>query len=280
MNKLQDQNRAKIALSLAVFRILKPLAKFTIRRGMSIGAMIELARRAYLEAATELLSEEQTKVTASRICAMTGMYRKEIRRLEELPKISDTETDDKYNRSTRVITGWLRDEEFKTKSGKPAALKLEGPNSFESLVRKYSGDMTPNAMHQELERLGAVSVSSRGMIRLETAAYLNSSATDGIHILGTDTAELIDTITNNIVQATSDAKRFQRKVSYTNIPLEKSADFYQYAETESQNLLEKLDRWLNKASAARKDKDNCKVSVGVYHFSETQNQSGTRATAM
>ena len=263
----REQNQSKIVLSTAVFKIVKSLARLTIRHGMSIGAVTELVRRAYLEAAQDLLTQEQSRITTSQICAMTGMYRKEVRRLEQLPEISDAEADDKYNRSARVITGWLQDPDYTTRSGRPAALKPEGDISFESLVKKYSGDMSPRAMRRELERLGTVSISTRGLLKLETAAYLNAGETDGIQVLGTDTVELIDTISHNL-KADPDKRRFQRKVSFTGVPAGKTEDFYRYAEAESQKLLEKLNRWLANVSDTTPDSANNKVSVGIYHFDE------------
>lgn len=251
---------------MAVFKIFKSLAKFTLRRGMSVSAMNELVRRASLSAAIEIITEENSKVTTSRICAMTGMYRREVRRLEALPALSDQEANDKLNRSSRVVSGWLRDEDYLTKSGRPAALKLEGENGFDRLVRKYSGDITPTAIRQELERLGMVSFTKGGLIKLEKQIYLNSTEEDGITVLGTDTTQLIDTIAHNLDPENTE-KYFQRKVSYINVPEHNIAEFHQYAEAESQNLLEKLDRWLSRLTRSS-DSEEAKyqLGIGVFHF--------------
>lgn len=268
MSKYQQPTMSRTGFSVAVFRILKALAKFTLRHGMSVGAMIELVRRAHLEAATELVGENSAKVTITRICAMTGMYRKEIRRLQQLPALSDQEADDKYNRSSRVVTGWIRDPDFNTSTGKPADLTMSGAGGFEALVRKYSGDMSPNAMLEELARLGNITLTSRGIIKLDAKAYLNSTIGDGVQILGTDTADLIETISHNLT--TEESKFFQRKVVYVDIPETAAGEFLTLAEEESQKLLEMLDRHLSKVPDSEGEK-HLRLGVGIYHFSKADN---------
>lgn len=272
MNSVAEPEGQKTGLSVAVFKVLKSLARFTLKRGMSVSAMNELARRAYLEAAIELIQAENAKTTTSRICAMTGMYRREVRRLEDLPPLSDQETSDKLNRTARVVSGWLRDSDFHTSTGNPAALKAEGVFSFEALVRKYSGDITPTAIKHELERLGIVSITTRGLIRLEKKVYLNSTEKQGMSVLGSDTADLINTISHNVDQE-NDSKLFQRKVAYINVPEEKVIEFHQYAETESQKLLVKLDRWLSKLTASSSNNDKYRIGVGIYQFQSRQRRT-------
>ena len=228
----------------AFYRILLTLAKVALRFGVSAGSMTELLRRAYVEAAENSLIEEGKKPLTTRICALTGFYRKEVVRLKTLPPLGDTAVDDRYNRSSRVITAWLRDPDYHTKAGQPAVLKLDGKFGFESLVKRYSGDMTSNAMLEELMRLEVVELTTRKAVKLKTRAYIpHASALDTLQILGTDTADLIETIHHNI-RSNESERRFQRKVNYVHIPENQVEKFRLYAAKESQALLEKLDRWL------------------------------------
>ena len=262
-----NDNQANSTLAIAIYRIIKSLAKFSIRLGMSAGEMCELVRRAYVDAAGELIKEEGNKVLTTRVCAMTGLYRKEVIRLRNLAILTDTSQDAKYNRSTRVISGWLRDTDFQTAKGKPAVLEIQGDLSFTELVKRYSGDMAPAAMQQELLRLGVIEITRRNRIKLLTGGYIASTDLDGVQILGSDTADLIDTIQHNIISEEK-ARRFQRKVMYTDIPSQHVAPFRKYAAKESQKVLEKLDRWL-----AKRDNDTSnskgagsRIGLGVYHI--------------
>lgn len=271
---------AQRVIQHAFYRILRSLAKVALRYGVSAGSMTELLKRAYVDAAEQSLIEEGKKPLTTRLCALTGFYRKEIVRIKALPPIGDNSIDDRYNRSARVITGWLRDPAYRTKAGHPAVLKLDGEDSFESLVKRYSGDMMPNAMLEELTRLHVVEITARKAVRLKTRAYIpQTDELDIMQILGTDTADLIETIHYNIVNEESD-RRFQRKVSYVHIPEEQVDNFKLYAASESQALLEKLDRWLAKrdTEAQTLGTPGSRLGLGIYVI-EAENQC-TQAASM
>lgn len=238
--------------------------------------MTELVRRAYVDAAEELIADQAEKVLTTKVCVMTGLYRKEVIRLRNLPEFTEQAHDEKYNRSARVITGWLRDADFHDADGKPAVLKLQGPDSFGELIKRYSGDMAPTAMREELERLSVIALTDQRHVKLLTTAYVASSDTDGVQILGSDTADLIDTISHNIESKKEDC-RFQRKVSYVNIPAEHVEPFRSYAAEESQKLLEQLDRWLAKHDKKKStDKHRgSRVGIGIYHFEKLNPPNAT-----
>ena len=264
---LENLNPAKTALVVACYRIQKALAKFSIRIGLSSGTMCELVKRAYVDAAEELIISDGEKVQSTKIGVMTGLYRKEIVRLREKPVPGAAAQEDKYNRSARVVTGWMRDPDFQTDAGVPAALNARGPASFAELVKRYSGDMAATAMREELERLKIITTNADDKLVLVSSGYVSTDLVEGIHILGTDTADLIDTVHHNLT-AEKDTLRFQRKVSYQSIPQEHIEAFRKYASTASQGVLEDLDRWL--AERDVDPKGHCdqqtRLGVGIYHI--------------
>jgi hypothetical protein len=256
-------------LRLALFRVLKMLAKVAIRYGVSAGTVTELVRRAFVDAAEESLTVNNKKPIISRVCTVTGLYRKEVVRIKALPPVDSIDIDDRYNRSARVISGWVRDRDFCTKAGRPAVLSVDGgKNSFAELVRRYSGDMTPRSVLEELTRLKAVEVTKNQSVKLLNRAYVPSSDERAIlQIIGSDTADLIETISFNLDQPVEN-RRFQRRVAYLHIPVRHAKPFQDYAAKESQKLLEKLDAWL-----ARRDTDHpslgtpgVRLGLGIYQI--------------
>jgi len=276
-----EADATQSVLQLALYRVLKALAKVAMHYGMSVAAVTELLRRAYVDAAEEILGVDGKKIKSSSICALTGLYRKEVVRIQELPPVDAATVDDRYNRSARVISGWTRDVAYCTKAGRPAVLPFDGDNSFSELVRQYSGDMTPKSMLAELTRLGSVERTRSDSIKLKNAAFIpQESDLDTLQILGTDTADLIATIRHNMDKP-SEQRRFQRKVGYLHIPQRHVEEFRVHAAKESQKLLENLDRWLSKRDTEdmADGKPGSRIGLGIFQFSQTSsNTNGVRSS--
>lgn len=260
------------AIHQVVLHILRPLIRILHRKGVAFGEFSLLARKVYVEIAEEALQQAHEKATSSRIAISTGLTRKEVAQLrqqeaEQLVSIA------RYNRSVRVIGGWLNDPDFNTDSGEPALLALQGDlPSFESLVNRYSGDMPYKAMLRELVQSGVLEINEQQQARLLVDAYIpQGSETEKLSILASDVALLINTINHNL-NANTDSRYFQRKVSYDNLPQEVLPAFKQMVNTDAMSLLLKLNAWL-----AEQDRDHnpvitgtgrMRAGLGIYYFEE------------
>jgi hypothetical protein len=259
------------AISAAVNRLLYPLVRILLHQGMPYGAFSDLAKRAYVDVAQQEFAIPGRKQSISRVSIMTGLTRKEVRRLQDLPTADDAVAIAQYNRAARVIAGWRRDPAFSDASGNPLELLLEGEGaSFATLVKRFSGDVPARAVRDELLRVGAAELTEAGAIRLQVRAYVPSgSEVEKVSILGTDVADLLITITHNIADNASEPF-FQRKVAYDNLPVDAVAELKPLVNQKAQELLEEFDRWL-----AARDRDvNPKVTgsgrqragIGIYYF--------------
>ena len=155
----------------------------------------------------------------------------------------------------------------------PTSLRFntEKPN-FSQLVKRYSGDVPPRSVLDEMKRVGSVQVSKNGKIQLKAEAHIPDGDQPAmLSILGTDVSDLVETIGWNITVKKSD-RFFQRKVAYDNLPAEAAADFRKIGAKESQKLLEKFDKWLSSH-----DRDNnptiegtgrTRSGMGIYYFEE------------
>ncbi len=260
------------ALSTATLTLLRPLVRILLRNNVSHQTFTELAKQAYVEVAQREFGLPGKKQTTSRIAILTGLTRKEVQRLLAAPAGAEQGTTEEYHRAARVITGWVRDPDFGEK-GHPFPLRMEGKRaSFSELVKRYSGDIPVRAMLDELLRVGAVKQLKDGRICLLSRGYIpQKDPVEKLHILGTDTADLIATIDHNIHQSPSKA-RIQRKVMYDNVPVEAAQSFRILAEAQGQALLESLDQWLSHrdrdVNPASKGTGRVRVGLGVYHFEE------------
>jgi len=260
-------------LSAAVLRLFRPLVRVLLRNGVSYRTFADFAKWVYVDVATKEFGIEGRKQSTSRVSVITGLSRKEVKRVRELPRPDDTASVERYNRAARVIAAWRRESNFQDAEGNAAPLLLEGTGAtFSELVKRFSGDVPVRAILDELIRIGAVERLEDGRVGLLVRAYVpESSEADKLHILGTDVGYLISTIDHNL-QADPMGPVFQRKVAYDNLPDEALPEFRELSAKRAQALLEKLDRWL-----AQRDRDvtptvrgtgRNRAGLGIYYFEE------------
>lgn len=270
------------ALLAAVIKLLRPLVQILLRNGIPFGAFSDLAKRVYVDTAMEGFAILGRKQSVSRVSIITGISRKEIGHVKTLPDPKDAGTTEQYNRAARVISGWVRDEEFRGDAGQPAELPLDGEGkTFSELVRRFSGDVPARAVMDELLRVGAVGRLEDGRIRLLTRAYLPTADEVGkLGILGTDVRDLIATIDHNLRSNALDSY-FQRKVAYDNLPVEVIPELRALTQTQAQKLLEEMDRWM-----AQRDRDinpsiegsgRRRAGIGIYYFEENYIEGGKKS---
>ncbi len=260
-------------LSAAVLRLFRPLVRVLLRNGVSYRTFADFAKWVYVDVATKEFGIEGRKQSTSRVSVITGLSRKEVKRMRELPRPDDTASVERYNRAARVIAAWRRESNFQDAEGNAAPLLLEGTGvTFSELVKRFSGDVPVRAILDELIRIGAVERLEDGRVGLLVRAYVpESSEADKLHILGTDVGYLISTIDHNL-QADPMGPLFQRKVAYDNLPDEALPEFRELSAKRAQALLEILDRWL-----AQRDRDvtptvrgtgRNRAGLGIYYFEE------------
>jgi len=251
----------------AVARLLKPLARILLRHNISFLTFSDLAKRVFIEVAEEAFPPQGRKQSVSRIAMLTGLSRKEVLRVKRLPPPSDGEAMAQQERSTRIISGWTRDSRFLDKDGVPLPLHFEGQEgSFNDLVRRYSGDIPPRAVLDELMRVGLAERQEDGRIRLVARAYIPQAGTaEKLTILGSEVSDLLDTIDHNIHVAGEDPF-FQRKVCYYRFPARYLPELRGLTRRRSQEILEELNRWMAEHDVAGADDEVRRSGVSIYYF--------------
>ena len=172
--------------------ILSQLAAALLPRGVTPIRFNYLATQAFIDAAAELSRLQNGRVNQSRVAALTGIRRGEIRRHFSTPS-RDAECPGLRSPIRVLIEGWRADQRYINQRGQPKKLPICGRAcSFEQLVRDYIGDVPHRAVLDELRRVGAirqigvsVKLLRRPAVRqrqsLEELAPLTPVIADGIH---------------------------------------------------------------------------------------------------
>jgi hypothetical protein len=264
------------ALAQAVSKLLRPIVRMMLRNSMPFATLEALAKRVYVGVAYEEFAIPGKKPTISRASVVSGLTRKDVQRLVNERHADENELPHLHNRATRVLTAWVRDPHYHGANGKPRALDADGAASFGELVKRHSGDMPPGAVLDELLRVGAIRRARDGRIELVQRAYVPAAgAVEKLAMLGTDVADLIETIDHNVEHG-SDDPRFQRKVMYHDVPAALIPAFRNRSAYQAQALLERLDGWLAKATkngGDASDVPRARIGVGIFYFEQSNDET-------
>lgn len=268
-----SENKNTQLMQQLIRLLLAPLVRLLIKHSVSHSEFAEIAKQSYVEQAYRHFGIPKRKMTFARVAVLTGLSRKEVVRLREQelsdekhgkqPKIS-------INRAARVITGWLQDSDFLTAEQQPKPLALKSQDSevdFAALVERYSGDISPGAILDELLLSKQVEKNASGQVELKQAGYTSdSNSIEQMQILAQCAHNLLATGSYNINRDDSQAPRFQRQLSYS-VSAELADQFQQYSQGKSLELLLDFNRWLGEHSNnSQPDQAAQRVGVGIYYF--------------
>ena len=258
-------------LTRAVIRVLYPLVRILLRYEISHSEFTEISRRAYVKVAFKYFSIPKRIKSISRVSVITGLSRKEVVRLAALELDEPPETNGPTNRAHRVVNGWLQDPEFLDQDKRPRALSLrDGSASFEALVKRYSGGITARAVLDELQRVGTVHKLDKQTVQLNHYGYLPERSDDElVNLISTHVADLLTTCEFNITRAQTEAARFQRQVTYVDIPESLALAFQAYSHEKLENLSVEMNQWLfthKKEMNADTGEPSFRLGVGAYFF--------------
>lgn len=158
-------------------RLLRPLITYLMRQGWGYIAFRDLLKRVYVEEALRAHEGEATS-TDSQISLVTGINRREVKRLrEEAAKPNAAEQRDPMagvNMAARVVGTWVSAAAFRDASGQPIALSLrnagDGPG-FDALLRAAHVDVRGRTVIEELERAGVIERFEEDRVRLLRTAF-------------------------------------------------------------------------------------------------------------
>jgi Family of unknown function (DUF6502) len=151
-------------IARALQDLLELIAPILFAHGITPAAVAGLAKNALVASAAGSSRMSTGRVNQSKVAAVTGLSRAEVRRrLVESPRLLPP-TSRALDRSARVVAGWLRDPLFLDRNGKPKTLQVRsGAASFAELVRLHSGDIPPRVVLEQLKERGMVRVTANGV---------------------------------------------------------------------------------------------------------------------
>ncbi|MEE7450555.1 hypothetical protein MRF4_23620 [Methylobacterium radiotolerans] len=217
MSETADTPREGAGLHATLARLLRPLVRLLVARGITFPALTDLLRELYVNVAEYDFALTGKEQTDSRVSLLTGIHRKEVRRLRgagapvsAVPAV--------VSRTSRIIARWIADPAFTDARGQPLKLPRTaegGAPSFESLVAGVTRDLRPRAVLDEWLDRGLAFTDPQDRIVLAEAAYVpRGDGAEGpqLYYFGRNLHDHIAAAVANIL---GDAPRFlERAVHY------------------------------------------------------------------
>jgi len=140
-----------------------PVARLLLRNGISYKEFAEISRIAFVNVAGTDYGIRGRPTNVSRVSAMTGIGRKEVRRLRQLADEYSGDSRVQLNPLGDVLHRWYTDPAYRAGDGRPKRLAYKGGKvSFSTLVQACAGDLPVGAIRVELIRTGAIVVDAEG----------------------------------------------------------------------------------------------------------------------
>jgi hypothetical protein len=134
--------------------------------------LADLLKHVYVELANEEFALAEKRQTTSRVSLLTGIHRKDVKRLRETPPGADA-APAVVSLGAQLVARWTGVDAYTDGSGHPRPLPRAGEApSFESLVASVSKDIRARAVLDEWLRLGVATLDAENRVRLEVEAFV------------------------------------------------------------------------------------------------------------
>lgn len=265
------QNTSNNAVLSALFAALRPIARLLMKAGIGYREFAEVSKCAFVDVSTSDFGLRGRPTNISRVAVMTGLTRKEVKRLrDKIDSGTQVETT-KVIPLSEIIHQWHTDSDYVDARGKPKELSFDvGKHSFASLVKKYGGDIPPGAMRTELKRVKAIEEAKGGMLVVQRR-HIRAVETEKIveYALSTSLLGLSNTINHN-VDKIEEHSWVERVASTSGIRDEDKTRVRRISRDRAEEFITSIDDLFSAYETIYPEEgqgtDTSVVGVGVYYF--------------
>lgn len=258
------------ALLRALQRPLRPLLRLLIRSGVTFPVLAEMLRGLYVETAAKDLAPDGRPPTDSRLTLLTGVHRKEIRRLREAAVAPDDAPPAVVTLNSQLIARWLGLPDTTDEAGDPLPLTRAG---FDALVSAVTTDLRPRTVLDNWLAQGIATIEPDERIRLNVAAFVPREGTEArLFYLSRNLHDHVAAAAAN-VSAAGAPPFLERSLHYDRLPPEAAAKLEAAARAAAQQLLVDLNRLALSLLEGGENPPGAptrRVNLGVYLFGEDE----------
>ena len=262
-------NKTQAALVKAVVMLCKPLIRLLIEKGITFPQFRELMKELYVEVADEKFSLDDKKPSDSRIFVLTGVHRKDIKRIRQQAEQETSKITSSASLSGEIVARWTSMPEYLDDKGKPRQLLKSGKGdeaSFEQLVSSVSKDVRPKVIFEEWLRLGIVRLKDDYIVLNKSAFVTNKEFKEMAYYLGHNVHDHMASCVNNIL--VEEDPMLERSVYYACLTEDSVNKLNTIATKKGNELLQHLNKQAIKLYDVDKQKEDAiyRMRLGVYWY--------------
>lgn len=252
---------------------MTPIVRLLLRTGVGYREFSEVVKLAFVDVASRDYGIRGRQTNISRVAVMTGLTRKEVKRVRMNLTTDDAHTRIRVSPGQEILHFWYQDPDFLGKDGLPFPIPYEGGGaSFLTLAKRYGGDIPPGALRKELERVGAIEVSPNGRIRALKRVFIPVEVNaEFIESIANSLHDLASTIAHNAIHTDPNERRIERYVFSRRLKRNVIPRFRRFAKEHVPNFLEYIEDWISAHEISytdAKQQPQQRVGVGIYYFEE------------
>jgi hypothetical protein len=267
----RPDDSASKTLARAIRGMLRPLVRLLLEKQLGFPFLSNLLKGLYVEVAERDVSIPDRRPTDSRISLLTGIHRREVKRLREELRGEEEHIPTVLTLGALLVSRWIGEPEYLDAEGRPRALPRRAPApvpSFESLVASVSRDLPPRSVLDVWLRLGVVSEDENGMLRLAVDSFVPEKGfEEKVHFFGRNLRDHIAAGAHNILE--EGPPFFDRSVYYDRLSRTSAAELAQIAQEEGAELIRRVNRRameLQGEDAERTEETTHRMTLGAYFY--------------
>ncbi len=258
----------------AFLLVMRPIARILLRYGIGYREFAEVTKMALVDVSLSDFGLRGRPTNISRVAVMTGLTRKEVRRLRDKITIGDSSLSVKTTPLADVLHHWHAHADFTDSNGNPRKLPFaEEAKSFTSLVKKFGGDVPAGAMRTEMKRVGAISEEESGLLAVIERSYSADNDDETlVTILVHGVYALLSNVAHNTDPNRSDATWANRVAFTKSLHGSSTKQLRRITKDRIVDFAESIDdvfiAYESLRDDDRVDEGGKAVAVGVYYFEE------------
>jgi len=274
-------NKTQLALIKAVSMLCRPLIRLLIEKGITFPQLRDLLKELYVEVARKDFSLDGNEPSDSRIFVLTGIHRKDIKRIRQQEEPAYSNVTASASISGEIVARWTSLPEYLDEKGNPRPLLKNSKADdvdFEGLVSSVNKDVRPKVILEEWLRLNIVRLKDNHLVLNKSAFVTNKEFNELAYYLGHNVHDHVASCVNNILE--ENEPMLERSVYYARLKEDSVKKLNAIANKKGSELLQHMNKQAIRFYEADKDSEdaNYRMRLGVYWYqSQLTKDSGTDA---